>query len=480
MKFCYIKKNIFNTNDLSDWLGSVADGLGNGDPSKVNAWRVAGSQLAGLAGAAAVDGNVNEGAWIAKQADTYNRQLHKEELKLIKDSYKEYAEEHGLSEGEALKELTEQAMAMGDEEGNKELFIDPESGKRAEAWLNQLGAGNAIQGGDGQATGQQYFAATDEQYQNQLLNLGQVTASDAAYNPFQHADGNINNVMQAAAHDGSRLNSAEAAYDLVNLQYGGNYQAFVDDAKALVPTLIGQFQTAKQNLQAIKDANPDMSFDDLMNTQEYRDLKHLQQGLLYSANLLNNPALPQDDLELDDIRRGVNLYNSTIALGLGNGANRPPKLGLLKGLEPPLKVVRNPVRGVDRGDVKNTGPRVTIRDHYDHHNEMRTDVIDQLKGQGYRVADGEASFGSSCGAGRCRPDIIYEAPDGTKGIIEIKTGNADLSIRQTEIFPQIKDGSAIPRGKVAARFGLRPGVPLKDQGYPNGIPIEIREFPGAG
>ena len=87
--------------------------------------------------------------------------------------------------------------------------------------------------------------------------------------------------------------------------------------------------------------------------------------------------------------------------------------------------------------------------------------------------------GSSCGIGRCRPDIIYETPDGTKGIIEIKTGNADLSIRQTAIFPQIQNGDAIPSGQVAQRFGLRPGIPLKDQGYPNGIPIEVREFPGA-
>jgi filamentous hemagglutinin len=128
----------------------------------------------------------------------------------------------------------------------------------------------------------------------------------------------------------------------------------------------------------------------------------------------------------------------------------------------------------------NTGPRVIIRDHYEHHDAMRNDVIGQLEGQGYRVADGEASFGNACGSGRCRPDILYEAPDGTVGIIEIKTGNADLSIRQTEIFPQIENGDSIPRGDVARRFGLRPGVPLREQGYPNGIPIKVREFPGAG
>jgi filamentous hemagglutinin len=72
--------------------------------------------------------------------------------------------------------------------------------------------------------------------------------------------------------------------------------------------------------------------------------------------------------------------------------------------------------------------------------------------------------------------IFAEAPDGTLRVIEVKAGNADLSIRQSEIFPQIRDGSSIPREKVAESFGLRPGVPLKKQGYPNGIPAEIMNF----
>lgn len=111
---------------------------------------------------------------------------------------------------------------------------------------------------------------------------------------------------------------------------------------------------------------------------------------------------------------------------------------------------------------------------------MRDDLIGQLETQGFSVSRREVSFGSSCGSGRCRPDIIYEAPDGRVGIIEIKTGNADLSIRQSEIFPQIENGNAIPRGAVARQFGLIPGRALKDQGYPDGIPIEVRNFPGVG
>ena len=95
------------------------------------------------------------------------------------------------------------------------------------------------------------------------------------------------------------------------------------------------------------------------------------------------------------------------------------------------------------------------------------------------VSPREISFGSSCGVGRCRPDIVAKAPDGSLRIIEVKTGDAGLNIRQSEIFPQIRDGSSIPRGDVAREFGLIPGKPLKEQGYPNGIPIEELHFPGA-
>ncbi|UVJ42908.1 hypothetical protein NVV94_20295 [Pseudomonas sp. LS1212] len=91
----------------------------------------------------------------------------------------------------------------------------------------------------------------------------------------------------------------------------------------------------------------------------------------------------------------------------------------------------------------------------------------------------EVSFDSACGVGRCWPDIVARAPDGSIRIIEVKTGSTDLSIRQSEIFPQIRDGSSIPRGKVARDFGLIPGKPLREQGYPNGIPVETMNFPGA-
>jgi filamentous hemagglutinin len=43
--------------------------------------------------------------------------------------------------------------------------------------------------------------------------------------------------------------------------------------------------------------------------------------------------------------------------------------------------------------------------------------------------------------------------------IRSQDGDADWSIRQSEIFPQISSGDAIPRGQVARDFGLIPGKP---------------------
>ena len=49
-------------------------------------------------------------------------------------------------------------------------------------------------------------------------------------------------------------------------------------------------------------------------------------------------------------------------------------------------------------------------------------------------------------------------------------------MRLSEVFLKILSGDEILRGSVFEEFGLKPGVPLREQDYPDGIPIEIREF----
>ena len=111
--------------------------------------------------------------------------------------------------------------------------------------------------------------------------------------------------------------------------------------------------------------------------------------------------------------------------------------------------------------------------------KRRNGVMAVLRGQGYEVKDGEPIFESSCGSGKCRPDVIYRDASGRVRIIEVKTGDAGLSIRQSEIFPQIANGDAVPHGRTARELDLS-SIPLREQGYPNGIPIETSRWPGLG
>ena len=112
-----------------------------------------------------------------------------------------------------------------------------------------------------------------------------------------------------------------------------------------------------------------------------------------------------------------------------------------------------------------------------YHKKMVDEVVADLKAEGY-VVKKEATFREACGSARCRPDIIYQDAEGKLHIIEVKTGNGGLSKNQTSIFPEIISGEAYPRGKWIEEFKMNPNLPLKNQGYPSGIPIEIRQFPG--
>ena len=64
-----------------------------------------------------------------------------------------------------------------------------------------------------------------------------------------------------------------------------------------------------------------------------------------------------------------------------------------------------------------------------------------------------------------------EAMTAAKVLFEIKTGDATNTKNELAVYPQIIDGNAIPVGANASEYGLKPGIPLKSQGFPNGITI---------
>lgn len=62
---------------------------------------------------------------------------------------------------------------------------------------------------------------------------------------------------------------------------------------------------------------------------------------------------------------------------------------------------------------------------------------------------------------RTRPDLYVRNADGSHEFVEVKNGaNADLTPNQTNAFPTIRTGGAVPAGANAANAGLRPGVAL--------------------
>lgn len=73
---------------------------------------------------------------------------------------------------------------------------------------------------------------------------------------------------------------------------------------------------------------------------------------------------------------------------------------------------------------------------------------------------------------------MARSPEGGLVVIEVKTGNASLSKGQKRIYGFINSGDSFPRGKNAEVLDLNPDLRLRDQGYPDGIPVVVQGFPG--
>ena len=99
----------------------------------------------------------------------------------------------------------------------------------------------------------------------------------------------------------------------------------------------------------------------------------------------------------------------------------------------------------------NSRPDITLSNRRQHHDNHVEDISEQLRDQGYSV-ENEVNISSPNGTSVTRTDIIYVRPDGSVGIIEVKTGNASTTTNQTSIFPSIEDGSAVVTQQLADRL----------------------------
>jgi hypothetical protein len=116
-------------------------------------------------------------------------------------------------------------------------------------------------------------------------------------------------------------------------------------------------------------------------------------------------------------------------------------------------------------------PRITLQQRTANHNAHLDDIAGQLREQGYTVKGNGARFYDSTGQNYTHTDLFAIRPNGEPIIIEMKTGGAVNTTRQNQIYPQILTGNALPSRPVARMLGIKPNVPLNQQGYTNGIPI---------
>ncbi|PZW63606.1 filamentous hemagglutinin [Pseudomonas sp. URMO17WK12:I1] len=95
------------------------------------------SQLVGVAAASATGGDLAKAAELTKNATAYNRQMHPEEIRLIKRQAKQMAREQGISEDEASRRMAEAFAYYTDKDwrstiSGKEVLIE-------ESTLSNLG-----------------------------------------------------------------------------------------------------------------------------------------------------------------------------------------------------------------------------------------------------------------------------------------------------------------------------------------------------
>jgi hypothetical protein len=171
---------------LAGELHDMATPASAGDAARYNALRGAGSEVVGVFAAGLVGGDVAEGRWIAKNADTYNRQLHKRELALIAEHYKAYAAQRGISNEQALKELIYTAYGMVDysiasdqaQYDNALLHgYDMESAGQFLVGLSEQSG--LIQHSDGVDT--PAFRATEDQFDNSAVNRNHLFEMERGY-----------------------------------------------------------------------------------------------------------------------------------------------------------------------------------------------------------------------------------------------------------------------------------------------------------
>ncbi|OOF37662.1 hemagglutinin repeat-containing protein [Rodentibacter heidelbergensis] len=204
---------------VADYLKSQTQGL-NLEPQQKEKLRQAAQQATALmigAMAGAVTGGssetVKQGALASYNAESFNRQLHPEQIELIRERAKNFAEQQGISEEQALAQLTAEALR-----GESDDFTYVEKNQAARDYLNNLAKETKVP---------TLFSELDrksDEYRNSLLNAQYVTANQDLYNRVNRREKNYatttaDYVLNSAIREGKSYYQ-QAGKETVSQVYG--------------------------------------------------------------------------------------------------------------------------------------------------------------------------------------------------------------------------------------------------------------------
>jgi hypothetical protein len=139
------------------------------------------------------------------------------------------------------------------------------------------------------------------------------------------------------------------------------------------------------------------------------------------------------------------------------------------------------VKSPSSGDSK-------INEQKEHHQVVVDKVEQGLKNDGREVVTDGRIYNADGSGSYCKPDICATGGGKAPEIIEIKTGNADLSNRQREGFEKTGTNvngeptyrippDATVTGEIAKQLEIPSGGKVGSI-YPEGIPVTIDRYPG--
>jgi len=170
----------------------------------------AASQLIGLIAAGLVEGDLQQGSDIAKNATAFNRQMHPDERRLLEAQAKQLAAEQGISEDEAIRRLAEAFVYYTDKDWQKTI----------------AGAGVSLDDATLQHLGTA-LAPLGSNYEGMPLSDVPVLSVNRAYSPGETLD--LLKAFQFTNTESFNSSLANSEYLVGNTPEGWGMQSFYEN-----------------------------------------------------------------------------------------------------------------------------------------------------------------------------------------------------------------------------------------------------------